>query len=255
MAKNISILTNGHTINISFKGGSKLEVKLGIKKFISNASKYVKTLENESPIKPNFFLNYMMKKNSNGELVPSYRGFVYFEDSRIYYLALGLDLDGSKLIDFIPDPEWKPPINKKMKWGDYMEDQLFIKVEKESPIPPMVYYDDENIKCNFLIRPARIQDELEDDVNADVLFTIVPTSISDEQFKNIFKLFSVDPKYPQIASSIMENRTQKKIFVMFKQGTTDAQFALQLTRILKVKGRNKQKFFLHFSHALFRKNL
>ena len=246
-------ITNSHSVNIEYPGGSEENIRQSIKNFIQGVEDYCK--ENRiRKIDRRFFLNYMKKKNSSGKIVPSYCGFIYFRDPILYYVSLGLDVDGSKLVEYIPDPNWKPKVtkdNKKLSWGDMVtnNETPYVAVDKEPIVDPLSFTDEFGDEKEILVRAARVTPAKDPEYDFHVLFSIVPIDIDDRFLLSIFRLFSSTRGFPRINSIVMNNRAQKKVYVSYDSGTHDAQFALQLTRVLPVRSKSKEEFYLNFSHA------
>lgn len=248
-------ITNRHSVNIEYPGGSEDNVRKAIDEFVQRVGDYCRS-KGVKNLKKNYFLNYMKKKDPDtNRIVPSYCGFIYFQDPKLYYVSLGLDIDGSKLVDYIPDPNYVKKSNKsctKLSWGDMMEEEetSYIAVEKPPIVEPITYLDDEDNYRTITPRAARVSPKsIDPETDQHVLFAIVHVSISDKFLESIFRIFSSNKEFPKINSVVMNNKAQKKVYISYDYGTYDAQFALQMTRVLPVRNRNRQEFYLNFSHA------
>lgn len=200
-------------------------------------------------------------------------GYIYVSSEEIYWMLLGKNPDGSERIEEYPDPNWVKPevdksneINTGKSWFDFVEEEdAYIRPMIKNQLEPLIQipgyeYDEDqyihlqNLAKNnpqessdvpkmgyFVISRGFARDAEYGKINNVLCCRAVPDWIPMNILKNIFSMYSDNDEYPII--SHINGRKYKKtkiVFIKFDPSTKNAQFALLMTRKLRIKHPTKK---------------
>ena len=216
-------------------------------------------------------------------------GYIRVSSTKIYWMLLGRNPDGSERFEETLDPNWTPPekteeklsfdeiikINKNKTWADVAEDEeKHIQPVIRKSLDPLITmpgfkYDKEQLK--HLKELAVLNEEDPDSVPDTGYFEIsrgyakeapsgtikhricarnVPNWVPLEAFVTTFKPYVTNggDKYPKV--NFIQTKKGKIVFVNFDPSTTDALFALLMTRKTRLMHPEKKLTCeLIFMHA------
>lgn len=145
-------------------------------------------------------------------------GFLYVADPAMYHTFIGNNPDGSARINY-----------KEIE-GEY-EDWADVEVEEEF-LPSLIDFP------SIRFYPAKIS-ELGEEYSHNILCCRnFPPDLNPEELRDIFYCYSSAQDYPRIKAKIIpasSNSEEKRIiFVIFSPKTLDAQYALLMTKQIKI---------------------
>lgn len=206
-------------------------------------------------------------------------GYIRVSDSKIYWMLLGRNPDGSERFREYLDPNWTPPetpvkSGEDKSWIDIIEEQdSLIQPKIKEELPPLITipgynYDEEQIKHlkeleetedvpqigYFEISRAYATEPDKTMIKNRICSRKVPDWIPVEAFKSIFSAYISDNEEKDIYPSVnfVESKNGGRIvFITFNPNTNDALFALLMTKKTRIKNpaNKNQKTTLIFMHA------
>jgi len=200
-------------------------------------------------------------------------GYIRVSDSKIYWMLLGRNPDGSERFEEYLDPDWTPPeitVKTQNKWIDIVEEEdalIHPKIRKE--LPPLVNipgyeYDEEQIEHlkeledaqeipqtgYFEISRAYATEPDKNMIKNRICSRKVPDWIPVEAFKAIFSTYTSPESRKKEASIKFGNKIIKDtypivnfvesknggriVFITFSPNTNDALFALLMTKKTRI---------------------
>lgn len=223
-----------------------------------------KSISNFNTEKCMYKINLLVTKEG------AYHGYGYMRisSSKIYWMLLGRNPDGSERFEEIPDPNWSPPEkeennlsfeqimknNENKTWADKVEEEeKHIQPMLRTALPPLItmpgfkYDEDQYLHLKDI---AETNGEDPDTVPDTGYFEIsrgfakeaqsgmikhricarnVPDWLPLEAFAITFKPYiTTSNKYPKV--NFIQTKKGKIVFINFDPSTTDALFALLMTR-------------------------
>lgn len=179
------LLADRHSLHVTTGDSTGLEINEFCEELIKTTDEYV-TKHGGEPLNKEFRKNVVVNVR-NG--VPKMLGWsiLFFKDSRVYNLAIGKEADGSERL-----PHEISPVKWKDKAPSISTDDILIKIPQlksgDTSITPVIrpYYIEEGSNRPF--------------IRGSLVMLKVPLFITEDNIRNIFKIYSSDPDYPLISS-------------------------------------------------------
>lgn len=200
-------------------------------------------------------------------------GHIWFDDTRIYNMMLGKNPDGSPRTEWIEDPDWKPkPLDfnvKGMSWADIEDLDECPKIRKD--LPPLMKLDDypyspEQVDLlmkhpEFEVAPGKwtVGRTKVPDIDGVYEHNIIYSSnvhpdITAMDIKRFFSRYSlskrkgtriergqqIEDTYPIVSMRYNKVTSKTSVMVTFDPSTREAQFALKVTRVSKIKAAGRE---------------